>query len=520
MNGCKYISTLWLLILPWPSLGQWLPSAGLNSMAPQHREWRLTGQPDHGYWAIAGSMGAEAQNSLMHPATWLTSSTSGPVLDLERVYDDFGGPNRLGTETAIPWVQAGWYMNESRTFIDFAVSERMGIHTSMPGELLRLPFTGNANFEDAPEFVVDLSSFDVEMLHHREWRLGIQHDVTEQLSAALRLKRLYGFHHLDVTQNNWEILTDATDWTWTVAGGGEVVSSGLQSIYEASAQGSLDSIFDALPQRFSERTNRGWGVDLGVEYQWSNRLATWVQYQHGGSIHWKRDLQSYAIEPFAWELEGFDASDWDAEVESPTDSLQAWAESELEALEAHLSSEGNTTAYRSSLPSAFVFGTEFTLMQRAGGTELSLGAILEKKTALPLSWNAALNARLGKRLESTLSVGQRYGLPWTAGASLALPFGPLLFFASAEGHQALNWTDFKVVSSAGVEEWSMPTEAPYIAAQVGVTWRLGWREPKEEPEAEPTVPLQNSTRSPSLGFDVKMEDKRRRSVPCALPGGS
>ena len=298
-----------------------------------------------------------------------------------------------------------------------------------------------------------------------------------------------------------------------------MVSSGLQSIYDANAQGSLDSLSDALPQRFFERTNRGWGVDLGVEYEWSSRLATWVQYQYGGSIHWKRDLQSYAIESFAWELEGFDASDWDAGVESPTDSLEVWSESELEALEAHLASEGNTTAYRSSLPSTFVFGTEFTLLRRESGTELSLGAILEKKTALPLSWNAALNARLGNILESTLSVGQRYGLPLTAGASLALPFGPLLFFASAEGHQALSWTDFTVVSSTGVAEWSMPTEAPYIAAQVGVTWRLGWRKPKQEPNADQAVPLQNSTRSPSLGFDVRMKDKQRGAMPCVLPGG-
>ena len=520
MRGLKYIIAFGLWSLPWAVVAQWASSAALNSMAPQHREWRMTGVPDHGYWAIAGNFSVEAENSLMHPASWLSPTANTPVLDLERVYADFSDPNRLGAETAVVWAQAGWFVNESRTFVDFAVSERMGARTTVPEALLLLPFTGNASFEGSSEFALDLSPFDVELLHHREWRLGVQHRLTEQLSVALRLKRLHGFHHLDVTQNSWELLTDATDWTWTLMGGGEVVSSGLQSIYDADTENNLDSLTEALPQRLSDRSNRGWGVDLGAEFQWNSRLATWVQYQHGGSIQWKRDLRSFAVEPFSWELDGFDASDWDAGVESPGDSLEAWAESELEALEAHLASEGNDAAYRSSLPSTFILGTEFVLLQGDGGSKLSLGTVLEKRTGLPMSWNTALNARLGNALQSTLSMGQRYGLPWTAGASIALPFGPWLFFAAAEGHQALKWTDFTVVSSAGVEEWSMPTEAPYVAAQVGVTWRLGWRKPKQDPETEPAIPLQNSTRSPALGFQVTKEQKHRRSLPCALPGGS
>ena len=36
-------------------------------------------------------------------------------------------------------------------------------------------------------------------------------------------------------------VTDATDWSWTVQGGGRIVSSGLNAIYQAQAAGQLDS---------------------------------------------------------------------------------------------------------------------------------------------------------------------------------------------------------------------------------------------------------------------------------------
>jgi hypothetical protein len=99
-----------------------------------------------------------------------------------------------------------------------------------------------------------------------------------------------------------------------------------------------------------------------------------------------------------------------------------------------------------------------------------------------------------------------------------MPLGPFLVFAAAEGHQALDWSHFTVVYDDQYTEWSMPTEAPYVAAQAGVVWRLKWRKPKEEPEAEPLAPFQNSTRSPALGFDVQLDDEAPEAQPCALPG--
>ena len=108
----------------------------------------------------------------------------------------------------------------------------------------------------------------------------------------------------------------------------------------------------------------------------------------------------------------------------------------------------------------------------------------------------AINARIGNGLQSTLTYGNRFGLATTAGVSVAMPLGPLLVFASAEGHQALDWSHFSVDHEGQYDEWSMPTEAPYVAAQAGVV-AIEVAQAQADSPSEPLAPFQNSTRSPS-----------------------
>lgn len=507
--------------LVWSAVG-WsqVQTAAFNAMAPQHREWRMTSQPDHGYFALAGDASAHAYNSLVHPATWFDQAAGGPQLNLDAVFEDLGGPNKLGTGLSFTWLQAGWFSGGGSTFFDASVAERIGVHAALPEDVLRLPFTGNATFGDGAASVIDLSDLDAGFLHHREWRLGVQRRIDEKWSAAGRLTYLQGFHHLAMPASNWSLTTDASDWSWTVQGGGEAVSSGLQSLYDAQASGAMDSLVQALPQRLLDGANSGWGIGGGVEYQWTPRLATWIQFNGGGSIHWKRDVQAYSVQAYTWQFDGIDAAGWEQNPEGIEDSLSAWSESVLGELEALNAIESNQEAYTTKLPHRWVFGSEYTLIRQESGTELSIGGMLVKQAQQPLGWSLALNSRFGNFLESTVTVGSQNGNPWTAGASLSFPLGPILVFAAAEGHQLFDWTHFAVTDGGQVHEWSMPTEAPFAAAQAGVVWRLGWRKPKSSPEAAPVVPLQNSTRSPALGFDVDMREKRKRTEPCALPGGN
>ncbi len=502
---------------------QWVPSAAFNSMAPQHRDWRITGQPDHGYFSILSNGSSMASNTFAHPATWMVPGPSSPQVDLNAMFDDFAGTNAVEANASLTWFNAGFFLGENRkAFVDLAATEHVQSRLGLPSDLLRLPFTGNATFDGSASATTDLAPFDVSILHYRSFSVGIQRTMGERLSVGARLSRLQGFHHLAIEQNQWGMTTDATDWTWSLQGGGRIVSSGLNAIYQAQTAGQLDSLAQALPQQLTSSNNKGWGAEAGIEMEWTERWSTWFQYNHGGTIRWTNDVRSYEVDAFDWELNGFDATNgangWIDGAAALSDSVELWAEQELAAIEAYHATSESNEAYEAKLPNRFVVGAEYSVFRSEGGGKVSLGGMLERTGQRPMSWSLAVNARIGNGLQSTVTYGNRFGLVSTAGISVAMPLGPILVFAAAEGHQALDWSRFTVAYDDQYTEWSMPTEAPYVAAQAGVVWRLKWRKPKEEPEEEPLAPFQNSTRSPALGFDVQLDDEVSEAQPCALPG--
>ena len=169
------------------------------------------------------------------------------------------------------------------------------------------------------------------LLHYRAFSAGVQRTVGDRLSVAARIERLQGFHHLAIEENRWGLVTDATDWSWTVQGGGRIVSSGLNAIYQAQAAGQLDSLAQALPQRLTSTANTGWGAQAGIEMDWSPRLSTWIQSNTAEAFVDERRSR-LQVEAFEWELDGFDATnggDADDGTAALTDSVERWANQEL-----------------------------------------------------------------------------------------------------------------------------------------------------------------------------------------------
>ncbi|HBP45971.1 MAG TPA: hypothetical protein DD635_08700 [Flavobacteriales bacterium] len=515
------------MLLTIVSKAQWVPSVAFNSMSPQHRDWRITGQPDHGYFSILSTGSFMASNTLVHPATWLTSSygQSSPQVDLNSIFEDFAGSNVVEANASITLFSAGFFPGKKRnTFIEFVASENVQAGFEVPADLLQLPFAGNATFNDADAATIDLTPMDASLSHFRSFGIGFQHVFGECLSAGMRIHRLHGFHHLDIEENEWGLTTNAADWSWNLQGGGRFVSSGLNSVYRAQALGQMDSLVNSVTNRSPSLRNKGWGFDAGVEMQWTKRWTSWFQFNKGGTIHWTNDVLVYEVEDFDWGLDGFDATNggngWVNGASSFLDSLQLWAEHELEAIEEYHTISKTNDSYVSKLPNRVVSGVEYHFLRGARDGELSMGGIIEHVVGRPTSWNIAVNARFGNGLQSTLTYGKRFGLVSTAGLSLAIPLGPFLVFAAAEGHQAIDWSHFNVVHDDEFVNWNMPTNAPYIGLQAGCVWRLKWREPKSEPQASPLTPSLNSTRSPVFDIDVQPDDRHKRQQQCVLPGKS
>mgnify|MGYP003323091305 FL=1 len=148
MSTLRVLFTAFSLLFACVASAQWVPSAAFNSMAPQHRDWRITGQPDHGYFSLLSNGSSMASNTLAHPATWLVPSTPAPQVDLNAIFEDFAGDNAVDGNASLTWFNAGFFLGQNKkTFVDFAATEQIQTRLGLPSDLLRLPFTGNATFD-------------------------------------------------------------------------------------------------------------------------------------------------------------------------------------------------------------------------------------------------------------------------------------------------------------------------------------------------------------------------------------
>ena len=99
-----------------------------------------------------------------------------------------------------------------------AATERAGT-LGLPGDLLRLPFTGNGTFDGASAATIDLTPLDMRLLHYRAFSAGVQRTVGDRLGVAAHIERCrvspFGHRRKPVGA-----VADATGWSWTVQGSG------------------------------------------------------------------------------------------------------------------------------------------------------------------------------------------------------------------------------------------------------------------------------------------------------------
>lgn len=498
---------------------QWAQSSAWMDASPQHLKWRVASQPDFGFVSLGSNGSAMGVNSFFHPASWLRSDglTASPTLMLEAMQSDFGADNSLGLGMEVEWFSAGKFIGSDRkAFVHLSIAERIDARVALPEDVLTLPFTGNAAFDQVDGGRLDFTGFDANVLHRREWAVGLQRKVLNRGSVGARFKLLQGLHHLALTENSWSLTTDPVDWTWSIQGGGIVQSSGIQSIAAAAQSGQMDSLVGNLAERMGGMHNTGWGWDAGAEWQITDRFLVISQFACGGSITWTNDVATVQVTPYEWRFEGYDASNALNQWDGLADTLSAWAENQWTQLGQLNALDSTDAPYRTSLPNRLNLGVEWELFKRPRRLEFSAAALVEQVSGMPLSWRMSLNQRWFNRVETSVSVGQKFKQSASAGLSVGLPLGPVHVFAAVDGHQIGDWSRIVVDVQGQQSEWLLPTRAPYVAAQLGVTWRLGWRKP--QPVSEPVELAPNTTRQPGFGTAMVHRKDLPEPIPCALPG--
>jgi hypothetical protein len=183
-------------------------------------------------------------------------------------------------------------------FLD--INDRIDGNIVIPGDLFKLAFEGNEQFVGNK---IDLSSLRGDLKFYREVGLGFSRNFTDKLRLGIKAKVLFGIASVSIDNNSLGITVNS-DYTHTLDADLMVNFSAPLNVVLDSVNHIKDIEFDST--RFNgsskiidyllETQNLGFGLDIGAEYSFSDRLKISASITDLGYIRWKKDVTNLKAE--------------------------------------------------------------------------------------------------------------------------------------------------------------------------------------------------------------------------------
>jgi|GEM_PF-5245677 len=482
--------------------GQYDAAVRTIQRIPQH----ATDLPasEHAYRGFVGipavsSLAFQVENGLLYPGQILLNTPDGTAIDLDAVRSMWRGTNRLGVDTQVELLHAGFQAGNAG-FFTFSVRERMALRADVPSDLLLLPLEGTwggVQWDDAT----------LRLDHFRETALGWQRSWGGRLRTGIRAKVLYGYEHADLHSLTGGLTTDPNSWVWNVTGGGTLRTSGLTRWDTGSF----------LPKDyFTGLNNRGLAFDAGVGTSLGTKTTLDLGCVDLGGIRWKSGNTLWAVEPGMWQFSGLNLGSVDpaTAADAVSDTLDVWADALVEQLEGQFALTETADAFRAALPARFTLAVRHRLIDRprSRGTAV-VTAMHESATYGP--GNGAVTVGWCHELGNVLALAATAGLlregPPTAGAALALNLGPVQFYVAAD-----NLLVFRTVE-LNIEEERIPVPAAaavhHVRFGLNVTFGKPFASRRATHGPPPAAPSPTTRRPAEAHLNPRPE-----GIPCALPG--
>jgi hypothetical protein len=191
--------------------------------------------------------------------------------------------DQLRLYTNLDILSFGAKISDGRFFFGFSIRERLSQHIMIPENLGNLLWYGNA----APQLfgrqvniapTVNFTAFD-------EWGASFSgYAMKRKLTWGGRLKYLSGRINATTTKSEFDVYTDTSTYRIHMRSDFEMRTSGI------------DDIEHYLDQRVSSLVfpgNNGFGVDLGISYQFNDHIGVSASVLDIGCITWKSNTLTY-----------------------------------------------------------------------------------------------------------------------------------------------------------------------------------------------------------------------------------
>ncbi len=197
-----------------------------------------------------------------------------------------------------------------RDYFSFNATEKVGGRFGYSKDFMTLLIKGNNHFiEEARE--ADFSGIGMDFIHYREFAAGYSRQWTDNFSAGLRAKVLFGMSNVWFERNNFSLHTHPDSYA-LLLNADMVVNvsspspfSPLDSITDG---GDFDFDFDEMDY-ITNTQNMGFGLDLGMVYRPNDRFTLALSALDLGYIDWSQGVENFTMKG-EFEFDGVDLNDF------------------------------------------------------------------------------------------------------------------------------------------------------------------------------------------------------------------
>lgn len=246
--------------------------------------------------------------------------------------------------------------------------------------------------------------------HHRTLGASYTHEIIPgKLSAGVRAKMAIGIGHAWTRNENFSIVGDYQQGILGLEGNVGLLMAGLPAAFD-STQG--------IGTYLKGTGNKGFAVDLGVQYRVNDKIEVFASLVNLGQIVWKSNLTEY----------GYSTKYLDFYANQPEQAEEA-----LDQVIDFVSTPEKTKylgQVKSPLPMYAYAGGNYHFNKT-----FTAGAMVNLEQLDGLSyWNFTLNGRanIGRVLQAGVTLAQVEGVGFQAGAGLAVNLGPLQIYAASD----------------------------------------------------------------------------------------
>ena len=399
------------------------------------------------------------------------SRSDSLIIDLENLDGKMKKNNYVRSDATLNLAGAGFQLDDY--YLHFNISNFTESRAGIPGDMLAVR-DGNWDIESGQPRDLDLSGMGLKATNYFQIAAGISTEILDGLYAGVTLKYLRGSASITSPRTDLYLLTEDDPIQLEAQTNYKIRSSfPMEVAYDPQGYASsvnLSNSFNNIFRDFIMANNHGAGVDLGVIYQYDDRLTLAASLIDLGFIRWKSNINRFEANG-SITFSGFDLRNY-ASNQGNSDFMEAL----IDTIRQSFRFERSQEPYFTSLTPKLYVGAMYQLTEKVNVSALTRTEFFDRLPHFALT--LAGNYSPLPYLHGTLSYSIMNNRFDQLGFGISVGNGPMHFYIVSD-HIPV----FYVRDSASGLIWPYSAQTMNIRLGMNLIFGCGENNPSGKPSA-------------------------------------